>query len=100
MAKVDGVWDTVTKSPMGDQAAAVTLTSSGDTFTGTSVGPMGSMELLDGKIDGDKLTWRMEMKVPFSMTLEAEATIVGDTLSGGIKAGAFGTSPITGTRRP
>lgn len=99
MAKVDGVWDTVTKTPMGDQAAEVTITSSGDTFTGVSKGALGSMELLDGKIDGDKVTWRMEMTVPFPISLEAEALIAGDQLAGSIKAGAFGASPITGTRR-
>jgi hypothetical protein len=99
MADVDGVWDTVTKTPMGDQAAALTIKRDGDSFIGVSAAQLGDMQLLDGKIDGDRLTWKMEMKLPFPMTLEADVTITGDTLSGGIKAGAFGTSPITGKRR-
>ena len=38
------------------------------------------------------------MKVPMPMMLECDATIDGDTLTGGVKAGMFGTSPMTGTR--
>lgn len=99
MAKVDGVWDTVTKTPMGDQAAEVTIASSGNAFTGVSKGALGSIELLDGKIDGDKITWRMEITAPFPMSLQAEALIAGDNLAGAIKTGPFGSAPITGTRR-
>ena len=37
MANVDGSWNTVVKSPLGDQAAVFTVTSNGDTFTGEHV---------------------------------------------------------------
>ena len=50
-------------------------------------------------VDGNKLTWTMNMKVPMPMTLEAEATIDGDALTGTIKAGAFGSMAMTGTRQ-
>lgn len=99
MSDVAGKWDCVTKTPMGEQKALMTVVPGADgTFTGTSSGPTGEMELLDGKIDGQRLTWRMEMKVPMPMTLEGDATVDGDTISGGIKAGMFGTSPMTGSR--
>jgi hypothetical protein len=32
------------------------------------------------------------------MLLECEATVDGDTITGGVKAGMFGTSPLSGTR--
>ena len=35
MAAVDGSWDTVTKSPMGDQKATLTVQSAGSAFTGS-----------------------------------------------------------------
>ena len=60
---------------------------------------MGSMDLENGKIDGNKLTWSMKMTVPMPMTLEGEATVDGDTITGGVKAGAFGTFPMSGTRK-
>ena len=98
MANIDGTWETVTKTPMGDQVAKLTLTSSGDTFTGTSESPMGSADIENGQINGDEITWTMELTVPMKMTLEAKVTVDGDNLAGEVKAGMFGTSPMTGKR--
>ena len=83
---------------MGDQAGTFTVTVDGDSFTGSLVGGLGSMDANNGKVAGNTLTWTMDMKVPMPMTLECEATVDGDTLTGGVKAGAFGTMPLSGTR--
>ncbi|NML07032.1 hypothetical protein [Sphingomonas sp. G-3-2-10] len=98
MANVDGSWDTLVRSPMGDQKATLTIASSGDTFTGTYSGAMGNAEIKDGKVDGDKLTWKLDISVPMPMTLDAEATVDGDAITGTVTAGAFGAFPLTGTR--
>jgi hypothetical protein len=96
---VDGSYDCVTKSPMGDQKSVFTVKSEGDSFTGSNAGAMGALDVENGKVDGNKLTWTMNMKVPMPMTLECEATIDGDALTGTIKAGAFGSMAMTGTRQ-
>ena len=96
---VAGTYECVTKTPMGDQKSDVTIVVDGNTFTGTNAGAMGSMTMEDGKVDGNKLTWTMNMTVPMPMKLEGEATVDGDTLSGTVKAGAFGAFPISGTRK-
>lgn len=98
MAGIDGTWDTVIKSPMGDQKATVTFQSSGDALTGTFSGAMGSTEVKNGKVDGDKASWAVDITVPMPMTLTMEATVDGDNLNGMVTAGAFGSFPITGTR--
>ena len=95
---VAGTYDCVTKTPMGDQKSKFTVTVDGDTFTGQQAGAMGSMDVVDGKVDGNTLTWTMNMTVPMPMKLEATATIDGDTLTGTINAGAFGAMPMTGVR--
>ena len=97
MANVDGSWNTVTKSPMGDQAAVLTIQSDGGSFTGTYAGAMGTTNV-DGKVDGDKLSWAVDITVPMPMTLDGEATVDGDTITGSLTAGAFGSFPMTGTR--
>jgi len=99
MANVDGEWDTVTKTPMGDQRSTLTVISDGDTFTGSQAGPMGSLVVEDGKVDGNKLSWTMNMTIPFPMKLEVSAIIDGDSLIGEVKAGAFGVSPMSGSRK-
>ena len=94
-----GTYECVTKTPMGDQKSNFTLVDNGDgTFSGTNAGAMGSMDVEDGKIDGNTLTWKMKMTVPMPMTLEGTATIDGDTLTGSVNAGAFGSMPMSGTR--
>ena len=95
---VAGTYDCVTKTPMGDQKSKFTVTVDGDTFTGQQAGAMGSMDVVDGKIDGNTLTWTMNMTVPMPMKLEGSATIDGDALTGTINAGAFGAMPMTGVR--
>jgi len=40
----------------------------------------------------------MNMTVPMPMTLDCEATIEGDALTGNVNAGAFGAMPVSGTR--
>ncbi|MXP47268.1 hypothetical protein GRI43_07670 [Altererythrobacter luteolus] len=98
---VAGTYDCVTKSPMGDQKSTFTVVpgDDGTTFTGTNAGAMGSMDVDDGKIDGNKLTWKMNMTVPMPMTLDCEATVDGDQLVGNVNAGAFGSMAMTGERQ-
>jgi hypothetical protein len=99
MSNVSGSWNCVVKSPLGEQQSVLTVNDNGDgTWTGTNSGAMGSLDCNNGKIDGNTLTWTMDMKVPMPMMLECDATIDGDALTGGVKAGMFGTSPMTGTR--
>ena len=96
---LSGTYECVTKTPMGDQKSDVVIEVNGDSFTGSNNGAMGSMSLDNGKVDGNTLTWTMNMTVPMPMTLEGTATIDGDTLTGSVKAGAFGTFPMSGTRK-
>lgn len=96
---VAGEYECVTKSPMGDQKSVLTVNVDGDSWTGSNAGQMGALDITDGKVDGNTLTWTMDMKVPMPMKLEGTATVDGDTITGQIKAGAFGTMAMTGTRK-
>jgi hypothetical protein len=97
---VAGTYKTVVKSPMGDQSGTFTVVpgDDGNTFTGTMAGGMGQMDVEEGKIDGNTLTWKMNMTVPMPMTLECEATVEGEQMTGTVNAGAFGAMPLTGEK--
>ena len=99
MSNVAGNYDCVTKTPMGDQKSVFSVVVDGDTFSGKNEGALGSMDIYDGKVDGNTLTWKMDMKVPMPMTLEGTATVDGDALTGSVNAGAFGAMPMSGTRQ-
>ena len=94
---VDGAWKTTVNSPMGVQEGELDITASGGAFTGTMKGRAGE-QAISGKVDGDTLTWSASITSPFPMTLEFTATVSGDSMSGSVKAGAFGSSPLTGVR--
>jgi hypothetical protein len=95
---VAGTYNVTTKTPMGDQSGTFTVEVSGDSFSGTVTNPMGAMDVQNGKVDGNKLTWTMDMKVPMPMTLECDAAVDGDAITGNIKAGAFGSMALSGVR--
>lgn len=99
MATVDGAYDVTIKSPMGDQSAVLTVTTDGASFSGNMAGGLGSMDITGGSVDGDTLSWKMDMTVPMPMTLDCKATVDGDSITGEVVAGAFGSMGLNGTRK-
>ncbi|HPA38270.1 MAG TPA: hypothetical protein PLV04_05965 [Phenylobacterium sp.] len=93
----DGNWKITINSPMGAQTVDASIKTNGDTFTGTTKGAMGE-QAVEGKVAGDKLTWSTAITSPMPMTLEFEATVSGDSMSGNVKLGAFGSASLTGVR--
>ncbi len=94
----DGTWNTTSNTPMGAQTGTLTLSTEGGNLTGKMASPQGEMDIQDGNIDGETLTWKADITSPMAMTLEFTATANGDELSGTVKLGAFGDATFTGTR--
>ena len=96
---VDGKWNTVEKSVLGDMTGVLTIDSSGDTFTGTWTHGGTTVTIEDGKLDGDSLSWKVSITEPSPMKLVCEMTVDGDTMTGTASAGNYGSFPMTGTRK-
>jgi hypothetical protein len=95
---VAGTWDISIKTPIGDQKARVVVAPDHlGGFTGTVSGDPGSLDIV-GKIEGDRLNWKMKTTKPMPLDLDCQAQVSGDALTGSVKAGIFGTMPLTGTR--
>jgi hypothetical protein len=100
MASIDGQWDCNAQSPMGEQKSVLTITSKPDgSFVGTNSTPLGALDISEGKVLGDQVSFKMSITVPFPMTLACEATLSGDRMEGTIDTGAFGRFPVTATRK-
>ncbi len=95
---VDGKWNMVMKTPMGEQKAELTLKQEGSALTGEMSSDAGATTLEDGKIDGDSVSWVAKVTSPMSVTLEFDGKAEGDTISGNVKLGAFGSSSFTAER--
>lgn len=95
---VDGKWEIVINSPLGAQKAQLDLKADGGTLTGSQQAAQGSGPLENGKVDGNNLSWSAKINSPMPMTLDFAGAVDGDTLSGSVKAGSFGSFPFSGTR--
>ena len=96
----DGTWKVTMNTPMGAQEMSVELKEDGSTLTGTmsaAVAPE-AMAVTDGTVDGDLLTWKAALTQPMPITLEFKATVDGDSISGDVALGTFGTATFAGTR--
>lgn len=95
---VAGTYEVTTKTPMGEQKSVLTVNVDGAAFTGSNIGPMGSLEITDGAVDGNTITWSNQITSPMPMKIDCKATIDGDSISGTVTAGMFGSFPLNGSR--
>jgi hypothetical protein len=93
----DGTWKTTINSPMGVQQGTLNIKTDGGSFTGSMASAQGTQDI-SGKVEGDTLTWASKLTQPFPIDLEFTVNVDGDKMSGSVKAGAFGSSPLTGER--
>jgi hypothetical protein len=96
---VDGTWKLTVNTPMGAQESTLTLKADGATLTGTQSAPSGdSGAIMDGKVNGNAVSWKASITKPMALTLEFSGTVNGDAISGSVKLGMFGSSTFSGTR--
>lgn len=93
----DGNWKVTINTPMGARTMAVSIATSGSSFTGKVDSEMGAQEVT-GKVDGDTLTWSSDITQPMPMKLEFTAKVEGDKMTGNVKLGMFGNAALTGER--
>ena len=94
----DGTWNVTMDSPMGSQQMTITFVTEGDKLSGKLSGAQGEMEFKDGTVDGNNLSWTINIDQPMPMAIETTATVDGDSLSGESKLGSFGSAKLSGTR--
>jgi hypothetical protein len=95
---VDGNWNLVLSTPMGERQASLLLKSAGGTLTGTQGADGNSAELFEGTVTGDDVAWKITITSPMVMTLTFAGKVAGDSMSGEMGIGPMGSFPFTGTR--
>jgi hypothetical protein len=77
-ADVTGKWNGSTQTPDGqDMTIVFTFKMDGDKLTGTAEGPMGEAPITEGKLDGDAITFTVEMN---DMKIVHTGTVSGDEM--------------------
>ena len=96
---LDGKWTMFADAGGQVVQLAVEIAQSGSTFTGSTISPLGGGTLVDGKINGTSFSAVLKADVQgTSVDFAVSGTISGDTMSGTLSSGQFGSIPFTATR--
>ena len=61
-------------------------------------GDRGTLEITDGAVSGNTLTWTAQIEQPMPMKLSFNVEVNGDEMTGNVQLGMFGNAPVKGTR--
>lgn len=99
---IDGTWDCTVATPVGQEPHVLVMRAAADggllgAMTNTKNGI--TMPLQDGRHQGNRLHWTLQLQKPFRMKLKVAVTVMGRELSGHASAGMIGKAAIRGVRR-
>ena len=94
----DGNWNLVISTPMGERQATLSVKAEGAVLKGSQAAEGNSAAIFDGNVDGDTIGWKVSITNPMPITLIFSGTVQGDSISGTVVFGAFGSSSFSGTR--
>lgn len=97
MTGFTGKWNIVMNTPMGERNAQVSLAQAGETLNGEMSGDGQSNAIENGRIEGDRGKWDVNITNPMPLTLSFDVGADGDNLEGTVKLGMFGNAPVRGT---
>ena len=95
---VDGNWNIIMSTPMGERNSTLSVKSAGGALTGTQAAEGNSTEIFDGTANGDDVSWKISIENPMPLTLEFTGKVSGDSIAGDVGIGPMGSFPFSGTR--
>jgi hypothetical protein len=95
---VDGTWNLTMQTPMGERRATLVITSEGGTLKGKQSADGNSIDIFEGTVKGNDVSWKVSITNPMPLTLQFTGAVEGDKLSGKMSAGALGNWPFSGAR--
>ena len=96
--RVLGQWKLTVETPNGTTNPILTINAADAGYSGTYVGPRGSFELKEIKVEGNTFSFPLTITIPIGkMDFQYTGKVEGDTLSGSI-GNAQGTIPFVGVR--
>ena len=97
-SSVLGQWKLTVETPNGTTNPILTINAADAGYSGTYVGPRGSFELKEIKVEGNTFSFPLTITIPIGkMDFQYTGKVEGDTLSGSI-GNAQGTIPFVGVR--
>jgi hypothetical protein len=97
---VDGTWDIAITTPMGVNRMSIDFATAGDAVTGIAHTIGGDAAVEEGALEGNRLTYAVQVAAPFPMRLTMDLEVDGDRVTGTSSTGNFPPAPVEGARRP
>jgi hypothetical protein len=94
---VQGKWNIVLNTPMGERRGVLALETAGTTLTGSMSDGEHVAVISDGRVDGNRLSWSAKLTKPMRMSLKITAQVDDDRISGSARH-LFGSATFTGVR--
>ncbi|MFI0710473.1 hypothetical protein ACH4SK_07405 [Streptomyces inhibens] len=96
---VEGTWNIVIATPVGQQQAVLRLFNEDGALRGVATGEAEEVPLSDLTLQAaDRLTWRQSITRPMRLDLSFDVAVHGDELTGTAKAGRLPATKVTGRR--
>ncbi len=85
---VSGKWTSKQETPRGTMERTYVFTQSGDTLTGKIVNPRGEVEIKNGKVNGDEISFTVEQRrQDQTVTVTYKGKVSGDKIEGTMNMG-------------
>jgi hypothetical protein len=95
---LEGTWNLTMNSPMGPRPVKAEFTTTGNAIGGSFVGDAGAAPVT-GTIDGDAASFAATVAGPMGqLELKFAGTVAGNSISGTVQFGAFGSGTFTGEK--
>ena len=96
---IDGKWNLTLNTPRGSRNGTLELSTLGSILSGRWAGERGTSEFTGGAVDGDRLTWQIEISGPRgTMYLDFRGAVDGAKISGDVDFGEMGSGSFVATR--
>jgi hypothetical protein len=95
---VAGSFQVTVNSPLGVTEATLNLDVDGESLSGALLSEESTQQFSGGTVNGNEVSWEMDLTRPMPLHLICSATVEGDSISGVIHLGAFGDANFSGTR--
>lgn len=101
MARVAGTWDITVTAEDGEHRATMTATQSGATLEGSMATEMGTVQITDGRVTGQRVTFTITLPISGQTTpIVFRGTVDANRMTGNVDMGAMGSATFIGERKP
>jgi len=101
MARVAGTWDITVTTAEGENRATLTATQSGATLEGSMATELGTVQITDGRVTGQRVTFTITLPISGQTTpIVFRGSVEGSRMTGTVDLGAMGSATFIGDRKP